>query len=407
MLEADAPRIHIFNTCAVTAEATKEAVKLVRRLRVKDPFCTIVITGCGAQVDTGFFENIPGVDLIVANSHKSQLPFILEQHFKGNIQEKVFKSNIFKKEELEGEGGIEARHTRSFVKIQDGCNSFCTYCIIPYARGKSRSLTIQEIVNKVNFLYDSGSREVVLTGVHIGDYEDTVLGKKKSFEDLVETVLLKTKMPRIRLSSLEPVEVTDRLLELYSDEKLCPHFHMSIQSANTEVLAQMKRKYTQEDVIQSLKKIALKVPDVFVGMDVITGFPNETHERFEDTYLTLADLPWTRLHVFPYSERPGTRAVQMTESVPLQERVIRAQRLRDLSSFRYREEAQKQIGQIKKSLLLQSHKKSQAITRNYWNVEIAGDDLIETREEVQIKISSFLEPEKSRMDGYLRGEIVP
>lgn len=405
---SEEPRIHIFNTCAVTAEATKEAVKLVRRLRVKDPFCTVVVTGCGAQVDTGFFEEIAGVDLVVANSHKSQLPSILEQYFKGNIKEKVFKSNIFKKEELEAEGGEEAHHTRAFVKIQDGCNSFCTYCIIPYARGKSRSIRTQEIVDKVNHLYDSGTREVVLTGVHIGDYEDHILGQTKVMEDLIEAVLQKTKMPRIRLSSLEPVEVSDRLLDIYSDTRMCPHFHMSIQSANDQVLEKMKRKYTQKDVITSLEKVAARVKNVFIGMDVITGFPNESFEYFEDTYLTLAGLPWTRIHVFPYSERPGTRAVSMTETVPLQERQHRAQRLRELSSHRYEEEGRKQIGQIKKSLLLKNATKSQAVTDNYWSVLLASElnEKNKSGEEVLVCITDFVSPQGSRMDGYLQGELV-
>lgn len=170
-------RIHVLNTCAVTAEATKEAVRYIRRLKVKDPFCTVVVTGCAAQVDTGSFENLPGADLVVANSHKSSLPDLLNRHFRGELEQKVFKSNIFKKEDLEAGGGIEKSHTRAFLKVQDGCNSFCTYCIIPYARGKSRSIGVADLVHRVNELYNDGAREVVLTGVHIGDYEDEVGGK--------------------------------------------------------------------------------------------------------------------------------------------------------------------------------------------------------------------------------------
>ena len=179
-------KVHVLNTCAVTAEATKEATKLIRRIKAKEPFATIVVTGCAAQVDTDFFSNLPGADLIVANSHKGLLPEIIDQFFKGEIKDKVFKSNIFRKEDLEMGGGEEASHTRSFLKIQDGCNSFCTYCIIPYARGKSRSISIQDLTERIQGLSAQGIQEVVLTGVHIGDYEDN----GKVLEDLIEALAL-------------------------------------------------------------------------------------------------------------------------------------------------------------------------------------------------------------------------
>ena len=153
------PRVHVLNTCAVTAEATKQAVKLARRLKSKDPFCTVVVTGCAAQVDTESFSNLSGIDLVIANSHKSDLPIILQKFLKGEITEKVYKSNIFKKEEMEPGGGEELHHTRSFLKIQDGCNSFCTYCVIPFARGKSRSLPVQHLVERVNELSSRGIPE--------------------------------------------------------------------------------------------------------------------------------------------------------------------------------------------------------------------------------------------------------
>jgi len=341
-------KVHILNTCAVTAEATKEAVRSIRRLKVKDPLCTIVVTGCAAQVDTGAFENLPGADLVIANSHKMKIPEILDDYFKGKVKEKVFKSNIFHKEDLEEGGGLETHHTRSFLKIQDGCNSFCTFCVIPYARGKSRSLSISSLVDRVNILHARGFQEVVLTGVHIGDYEDELNGEKKVLEDLVENLLKKTRVPRFRLTSLEPIELSDRLLELYSDSRMCPHFHMSIQSANTDVLFNMKRKYDQTAVEAAFDRIDKKLPNAFIGLDVIAGFPTETQEQFEDTYVSLARSNWTRMHVFPYSERPGTRAAQFPQTVPWTERLHRASRLRELSSFRVREKAHLQMGTLKK-----------------------------------------------------------
>ncbi|MEK6626999.1 MAG: tRNA (N(6)-L-threonylcarbamoyladenosine(37)-C(2))-methylthiotransferase MtaB [Bdellovibrionota bacterium] len=362
--------IHVLNTCAVTAEATQQAVRLIRKIKSREPLAMVVVTGCAAQVDTGAFENLSGADLVVANSHKGMLPQIIDQYYKKESKQKVFKSNIFKKEELESGGGEELSHTRSFLKIQDGCNSFCTFCIIPYARGKSRSISINQLIAKINQLESSGVKEVVLTGVHIGDYEDSSGGPAKTIEDLIESVLLKTKIPRIRLSSLEPIELSDRLLDLYQSERLCPHFHMSIQSADTEVLAQMKRKYTETEVRNSLSKIQTNVKDAYVGMDVIAGFPTETDEQFENTYKILSETPWTRLHVFPYSERQGTRAAVLPQ-VMMMKRKERAQRLRELSLHRLQSEALKQVGHQKKMLVLNKwHAVNQGLSRDYWNINL-------------------------------------
>jgi threonylcarbamoyladenosine tRNA methylthiotransferase MtaB len=362
--------VHVLNTCAVTAEATQQAVRMIRKIKSKQPFATVVVTGCAAQVDTGAFENLPGANLVVANSHKGLLPQLLDQYFKGELKEKVFKSNIFKKEDLEIGGGEELGHTRSFLKIQDGCNSFCTFCIIPYARGKSRSIPVTQLTKKINELSKQGIKEVVMTGVHIGDYEDDTTGSKLVLEDLVEQVLLKTDIPRIRLSSLEPIELTQRLLDLYKADRLCPHFHMSIQSADTDVLAQMKRKYTEEIVTTALNSIQDKVPNAYVGMDVIAGFPSETDQQFENTYRVLSETPWTRLHVFPYSERQGTRASILTQ-LPMAKRKERATRLRELSLHREQAEALKQVGTFKKALVLNKlQTNSQAITRDYWTVSL-------------------------------------
>ena len=400
-------KVHILNTCAVTAEATKEAVKLISRLKKENPEDLVVITGCSAQVDTQSFIDQAQADLVVANSHKSQLPQILNQFLKGEITEKVFKSNIFKKEDLEIGGGIEAEHTRSFLKIQDGCNSFCSFCIIPYARGKSRSISVTELSNRVTELYEAGHREVVLTGVHIGDYED----QTRRLEDLVEALLVRTPMPRFRLSSLEPIEISDRLFELYQDPRMCPHFHMSIQSANSKVLKDMKRQYSQDEVRKTLIKISQKLKNPFVGMDVIAGFPTETFEDFEDTYLTLADLPWTRLHVFPYSERKGTRAADLMAQVPYHERKNRARRLRDLSQIRYQEWGQKQVGLVQKALVLKNFTaRSHGITREYCNIKLSEAEVLQIEnlkgQEVTVKLHQFHWNAGSTQDGYFEAGLV-
>ncbi len=362
--------IHVLNTCAVTAEATQQAVRMIRKIKSKEPLATVVVTGCAAQVDTGAFENLPGASMIVANSHKGLLPQLLDQYFKGDLKQKTFKSNIFKKEDLELGGGEESHHTRSFLKIQDGCNSFCAFCIIPYARGKSRSIPILSLVEKIKQLETQNVKEVVLTGVHIGDYGDDSFGALKVIEDLVEAVLQKTNISRIRLSSLEPIELSDRLLDLFKNPRLCSHFHMSIQSADTEVLKEMKRKYGEAEVRASLENISRRIPNSFVGMDVIAGFPTETDEQFENTYKVLSETPWTRLHVFPYSERQGTRAAQLPQVMQMK-RKERALRLRELSLHRLQSEALKQVGMTKQALILNKPSSTyQGITRDYWNINL-------------------------------------
>jgi threonylcarbamoyladenosine tRNA methylthiotransferase MtaB len=390
-------KVHVLNTCAVTAEATKEAVRMIRRIKAKEPFSTIVVTGCAAQVDTGAFENLPGADLVVANSHKGLLPQILDQYFKGDREQKVFKSNIFRKEDLEMGGGVESSHTRSFLKIQDGCNSFCTYCIIPYARGKSRSIPMMELSRRIQELHAVGVQETVLTGVHIGDYED----QGKGLAELVQYLLATTTMPRFRLSSLEPVELSDELLSLYQNPRLCRHFHMSIQSAETQTLKQMKRQYSSKAVGESLHKISSSLPGSFVGMDVIAGFPTETNEQFEETYRNLAQWPWTKIHVFPYSERPGTKAAVMESSVKWVERLRRAQKLRELSQHRYQSQALIQIGQQKQALVL---KNNRALARDFWPIRLENSEKF-VGQEISVRITGF-EPDHKNLDGALRGEVI-
>ncbi len=399
-------RVHILNTCAVTAEATKEAVKSIRRLKAKDPFCTVVVTGCSAQVDTSAYETLQGADLVVANSHKNFLPEIIEKYFKGDIKEKVFKSNIFRKEDLEAGGGEESQHTRAFLKIQDGCNSFCTYCIIPYARGKSRSIPVEVLVNRIKDLEKQGYNEVVLTGVHIGDYVEMKSERELVLEDLIEAVLARTSIPRIRLTSLEPVELTDRLLNLYVNDRMCPHFHMSIQSAEDQVLKDMKRKYSAEQVRESLMVIKTRLPQAYVGMDVIVGFPTETEEKFQQTYELLASTPWTRLHVFPYSERSGTRAAQMSETVVPRERQRRSELLRDLSWHRLQVQADLQKGTRKQVLVLKNQEGVvHGLSRDYWPVIIESSASVVPGEEVWVQVTDWERPSLSNFEVRLKGSV--
>lgn len=401
--EPTKPAVHILNTCAVTKEATQQAVRLIRKLKAKEPFSTIVVTGCAAQVDTESFMDLPSVDLVVANSHKHELPFILDDFFRKRNTNKTFKSNIFKKEDLGVGGGEEDSHTRSFLKIQDGCNSFCSFCIIPYARGTSRSLKVKTLIERIRQLEEQNIQEVVLAGVHIGDYYDTDINL--GLEGLIETVLARTRIQRIRIGSLEPLEVTDRLLDVFQDSRVCSHFHMSIQSAQSDVLKEMKRKYTQNDVESALNKIAVRVPNAYVGMDVITGFPTETEEGFKATMSSLISTPWTRIHVFPYSERKGTKAAVMEVSVPHHIRKARAEEMRELSNQRLQRQAANQKGLVKKTLVL---KKGQTLSRDYWNIKLSGVDPLMAAgwvgQEIEVRIVGA-QAQVNQNDVYLIGEI--
>ena len=358
---------HILNTCAVTREASAEAKRVVRKLKTQNPFAKIIVTGCAAQVDTGMFSGLGGVDFVVANSHKKEIPKILKRSIAGEKQENVFKSKIFKKDEIDFGSGLTDARTRVFLKIQDGCDSFCSFCVIPYARGRSRSFSVTQIVQQIQELVALGILEVVLTGVHIGDFQDPLTPPGSDpLSFLVESILRRTKLARLRLSSLEPIEISDHLLELFSDSRVCPHFHLSLQSAQTQVLADMKRKYGQREVRNCLTKIERSLPQAYIGIDLIAGFPTETPAAFDETYAVMRDHSWTKLHVFPYSERPGTKAAQITENVYPHIRKERGKRLRLLSDDRVRLKAQAQVGLTKEILPLKNQ--NVGLSRDYWNV---------------------------------------
>ena len=382
---------HIINTCAVTENAILDSLRWIRSYRRKNPKDIIVVTGCGSQVELDRYSQSPDVHLIVANSHKHELPGILKKYEEGSLKERIFHSNIFKNAPL-GEGGqVEKNHTRFFLKIQDGCSQFCTFCIIPFARGKSRSLSISHLVDQINDKHFQGTCEVVLTGVHIGDYQD----KERNLYDLVSEILKRTKIPRIRLSSLEPIELSDSLLSLYQDERMCRHFHLSIQSGSTKILKNMKRNYTRRDVQQCLDKIYKQTPNAFVGMDLIAGFPGETQKDFEDTYELFKNSYWTQMHVFPYSMRPKTYALRMNHHCSYSEKTKRALLLRNLSHQRFHEQAGLQIGKIKKVLPLQKG----GMSRDYWSVYF-DKDLPVLNQEVSAKLLSW-NANKNRFQGVI------
>ena len=367
--------IYILNSCAVTAQAGRDIRKQADRIKRLYPDSLIALTGCGAQVETDLYEKNKSVDLIVGNSDKWNLGNILKD-FRPGKSPRVFKSNIFKTNPVNSPlSPVDQDRTRAFLKIQDGCNSFCSFCVIPFARGKSLSRSMKSLTEAVLQLEDRGVVEAVLTGVHIGDYKDG----DKGLEDLLMALLKNTGIPRIRLTSLEPVEITERLLDCYTDDRLCPHFHISLQSASSSVLKAMKRSYGRKETQTAFERIKKALPKAFVGMDVIVGFPAESRENFEESYNLLKDHSWTDIHVFPYSPRSQTYAFKKYGSLPQKEIVRRAGQLRHLAQARFKSRLREQKGSRKKALLFNKNNR-RGLSRDYWKIELPLSSLSGERE---------------------------
>lgn len=395
-IQADLPPLYILNTCAVTSEATQEALKKAKQLKKAGHI--VIVTGCGAQVDTEYFE--PYADLIIANSEKSQFTQIIKNYLRGNALDKTFKSPIFKNNQIPLGLGKSIHKTRAFLRIQDGCNQFCSYCVIPFARGKSRSVPASTLVDHIKQLVALGVKEVVLTGVHIADYKDQTI----KLEKLIEIILQQTQIDRIRLTSLEPQEVTSNLLELYKNQaRLCPHFHLSIQSGSKKILKLMRRRYEPQAIHEAILRIKSLLPKAFIGIDMIVGFPGESEFEFEESHELLNQLEWTKLHVFPYSERPGTRALKLSSPIEKSVRKKRSQILRDLSKDRVFKQAQKEIGTKHLVLGLKNdiHNKHQGISRSFWSVKAQG--LVPSQEKL-VHIES-VEFTNSSFDPILSGTV--
>ncbi len=358
------PKLCIINSCTVTEEANRQTKKTASQLARKHPDACIVITGCAAEVAPTELAKTPGTHFVIGNQDKNRLvDLVLEKLslFADDPKKKQGEilGSVIEYQELLSQHPTEriwpfldsfktpaeeghTKKTRAFLKIQEGCNSFCTYCIIPYARGPSRNPSPQMLVEQVKSLLEQGIQEVILTGTNIGDY--SFRENQKNLEDLIEIILEKTALPRLRLSSLDPTEITPKILHLMEENtRLCGHFHVSLQSPHSKILRLMKRRYRFSEVehtLQSIANLSKNYPltgGIFVGMDVITGFPGETDEDFEWTQKALESLPWTRLHVFPYSERHQTPASRLPHLVEPKLRMQRSKILIDMSMQRLTE----------------------------------------------------------------------
>lgn len=374
--------IYILNSCSVTHKSDNEAMYLLRSAKHKNPNILTIATGCVAQIEKEELLKNDFIDFVIGNDEKLHLYDYInsDERFSAND---ILKQTEFNKVEL-----FDTTKTRASLKIQDGCDNRCTYCIIWKARGKSRSADSEFIVNQINNFAKHGFKEVMLTGIHIGQW-----GKEfgLSLLDLLKEIEEKTTIERYRLGSLNPPEITDEMLEfLKTSKKFCPHFHLSLQSANDKTLRSMNRFYKTEDYLKLIEKINETFENPFLGSDVIAGFAGETEEDFEVTRKNLLSSGLTQIHTFPYSKRKGTIGAEMENQVPDDVKNSRATIIKEISKEKLNNFIEKNIGKTLE-VLIEKHpdKHSQnlkGMTRNYLTVQIPSDrtDLFNTLQMVKL-----------------------
>ena len=357
----------VINSCSVTAEGDKKTRNIIRQAVRKNPEALIIVTGCYAQLQPETIQKIDGVDLIIGSSEKQNITGYL-----GNLSKKDEPEiHIHKPKEIRNyfHSYSFGDRTRSFLKVQDGCDYYCTYCTIPFARGRSRNDTIANTVAEAREIVAKGTMEIILTGVNIGDF-----GKStgEEFIDLLRELDKIEDLHRIRISSVEPNLLTDEIIELAAQsQRIMPHFHLPLQSGSNDVLSLMKRKYKREVFESRVTKIKEELPHAFIGVDVIAGTNGETDDFFRNSFRFIADLDVSQLHAFPYSERPGTKALEMKPVVPIDERKLRTQRLISLSNRKTEHFYNQHLDSVREVLFEeQKDKKSiSGYTDNYIRVE--------------------------------------
>jgi threonylcarbamoyladenosine tRNA methylthiotransferase MtaB len=373
----------VLNTCTVTAAADSQARDAIRKIHAINPSTRIIVTGCYAQRAPEEIAALPGVTHVVGNSHKPQIPALLQSISSAPLFPQredpvpyhaapILSGDIFALSEvlvapvLGGEGN----HTRPTLKIQDGCNSRCSFCVIPFVRGRSRSLPAATVLAEIQRLAASGFREIVLSGINLGTYGRD-LSPRVEFQDLLRRILEETSVERLRISSIEPLDVTQDLIDLFaSSDRIAPHFHMPLQSASNRILAAMHRWYRAEHYARRVERIKERLPHAAIGADVIAGFPGETETEHEATMRFIEQRPFAYLHVFSYSSRPGTRAASLPGHLSGTIVKRRARELRALGESKSAEFRQSQIGRTLRVLTLHRDPKDDpsltpALSENY------------------------------------------
>ena len=361
----------VLNTCTVTATADDEVRQTVRRIRREQPSARIVVTGCYAQRAPEELAALEGVSLVVGNSDKTRIPeLVAGEHYHGGIEiHDIFSPYDFLSAPVEDAAG---ERTRPNLKIQDGCNNRCSFCIIPYVRGRSRSAPVEQVLAQVQTL-SAKYCEVVLSGINLGrwgrDFPADDPKSKVRLADLIRLLLERTGVERLRFSSVEPMDFSDDLLHLMaSSERIAKHVHAPLQSGSDTVLRRMHRKYRPRHYADRIWKARELMPDCAVGADVMTGFLGETDREFEESHAFIEALPFTYLHVFTYSERPGTPAAESTAQVPQAVRKARTRALRDLAARKNLAFRQSLLGKTVSSVTLDN---GTALSSNYVKVKLA------------------------------------
>ncbi len=343
--------VYVINTCSVTDNADKECRHLVRRIQRKSPESLVVITGCYAQLKPKEIASIPGVDLVLGAAEKFNIVQHLKELSKGDSA-KICSCDIEEVNGFNASFSVNDR-TRSFLKVQDGCNYNCSFCTIPMARGKSRSDNVANVVKTASELAAKGIKEIILTGVNLGDFGKGPNGNddKENFFDLVKALEKVDGISRYRISSIEPNLLTNEIIEwVANSDKFMPHFHIPLQSGSNHILALMRRRYKRELYADRVNLIKTLMPHCAIGADVIVGFPGETAADFKETFSFLQTLDISYLHVFTYSERDNTKALDIKPIVPINTRLERNKILRNLSYMKMQYFTQQHSGQTRKVL---------------------------------------------------------
>ena len=385
--------ICLINTCSVTETADHKCRQAIHRMVRENPGAFIVVTGCYAQLESETVSRIDGVDLVLGSNEKANLIQYLSDAWSQPREGHLHLFHHVKTKDIKTfqPSCSRGNRTRYFLKVQDGCNYFCTYCTIPYARGFSRNPTIASLVEQARQAAAEGGKEIVLTGVNIGDFGRTT-GEK--FIDLVKALDQVEGIKRFRISSLEPDLIDDALIDYCAHSRaFMPHFHIPLQSGNDEVLRLMHRRYTRDVFAHKINLIKQEMPDAFIGVDVMVGCRGERPEYFEDCYQFLDALPVTQLHVFPYSERPGTSALAIKYKVSDKDKKLRAHRLLALSDAKTQAFYAAHIGQ-EANVLFEKATRGKAMhgfTENYIRVELPPSEASESldNEIVRVRLGDF------------------
>lgn len=366
--------VYVINTCTVTSIGDKKSRQMIRKAKKKNPQAVVVVAGCYSQVAPGEVAAIEGVDIIVGTSGKSQIPDLVKEYLESGSQINHVQDimNIKRFEEMEIDEYQD--RTRAFLKIQDGCDRYCSYCLIPYARGHIRSRAPEKIIHEVEKLAAGGFKEIILSGIHVASYGKDIGGI--TLTDVIEKISAIDGIERIRIGSIDPTFFDENTVNrLGKVKKLCPHFHLSLQSGCNETLKRMNRHYTTDEYKAIVEDLRRTIPDVSITTDIIVGFPGETDEEFETTYSFLKEIALSKMHVFKFSPRKGTRAAQMDNQVDPVVKEKRSHRVIELDRYLENNFISSFIGRNMK-VLFEETKDGYAYgyTENYVRVRVPSDE---------------------------------